>query len=150
LRDLVDELQGKPVAVVYNFDEERQALQAEFRTDYVIGAGCSAEQGARIVEKWNRDEIPMLLLHPASASHGINLQHGSGRHVIWYSLTDDLEAYMQLNRRIRRQGVTDHVFVYHLVCRETVDEAIASRLGQKAELQASLLDALESYHARAH
>jgi SNF2 family DNA or RNA helicase len=150
LRDLVDELQGKPVAVVYNFDEERQALQAEFRTDYVIGAGCSAEQGARIVEKWNRDEIPMLLLHPASASHGINLQHGSGRHVIWYSLTDDLEAYQQLNRRIRRQGVTDRVFIYHLVCQGTVDEAIASRLGQKAELQASLLDALEAYRACSH
>jgi SNF2 family DNA or RNA helicase len=150
LRDLVDELQGKPVAVVYNFNEECQALQAEFRTDYVIGAGCSAEQGARIVEKWNRDEIPTLLLHPASASHGLNLQHGSGRHIIWFSLTDDLEGYQQLNRRIRRQGVTDRVFVYHLVCQGTVDEAIASRLGQKAELQASLLDALEAYRACSH
>ena len=150
LRDLVDELQGKPVAVVYNFDEERFAIKEALRTDWVIGAGCSAEQGARIVERWNRDEIPVLLLHPASASHGINLQHGSGRHIIWYSLTDDLEAYQQLNRRIRRQGVDGRVFIYHLVCEGTVDEAIAARLGQKAELQTSLLDALEGYRARTH
>jgi SNF2 family DNA or RNA helicase len=148
LRDLVDELQGKPVAVVYNFEEERSAIKEALRTDWIIGAGCSAEQGATIVEKWNRDEIPVLLLHPASASHGINLQHGSGRHIIWYSLTDDLEAYQQLNRRIRRQGVDGRVFIYHLVCEGTVDEAIAARLGQKAELQTSLLDALEGYRAR--
>lgn len=148
LRDLIDELQGKQVAIVYNFDEERRAICEALRTDWVIGAGCSADHGARIVEKWNRDEIPVLLLHPASASHGINLQHGSGRHIIWFSLTDDLEAYQQLNRRIRRQGVSDRVFIYHLICRGTVDEAIASRLGMKAELQMSLLDALEAYHAR--
>jgi SNF2 family DNA or RNA helicase len=92
----------------------------------------------------------MLLLHPASASHGLNLQHGSGRHVIWFSLTDDLEAYQQLNRRIRRQGVTDRVFIYHLVCEGTVDEAIASRLGAKAELQTSVLDALEGYRNAHH
>jgi hypothetical protein len=150
LRDLVDELQGKPVAVVYNFEEERSAIKEALRTDWIIGAGCSAEQGARVVEKWNRDEIPVLLLHPASASHGINLQHGSGRHIIWYSLTDDLEAYQQLNRRIRRQGVDGRVFIYHLVCSGTVDEAIAARLGQKAELQTSLLDALEAYRACTH
>lgn len=147
LRDLVDELQGKPVAVVYNFDEERSMVQDAFRTDWVIGAGCTVERGAKIVERWNRDEIPVLLLHPASAAHGLNLQRGSGRHIIWFSLTDDLEAYSQLNRRIRRQGVTDRVFIYHLVCRGTVDEAIASRLGQKADLQTSLLAALEAYRA---
>jgi SNF2 family DNA or RNA helicase len=145
LRDLVDELGGKPVAVAYNFEAEREMIQAAFRADWVIGAGCTAAAGADIVRLWNADKIPMLLLHPASASHGLNLQHGSGRHVIWFSLTDDLEAYQQLNRRIRRQGVTDHVFVYHLVCTGTVDEAIASRLGQKAELQTSVLDALEGY-----
>lgn len=147
LRDLVDELQGKPVAVVYNFDEERLAITSALRTDWVIGAGCSADQGAKIVNLWNADRIPVLLLHPASASHGINLQRGSGRHIIWYSLTDDLEAYQQLNRRIRRQGVDGRVFIYHLVCSGTVDEAIAARLGQKAELQTSLLDALEAYRA---
>jgi len=147
LRDLVDELNGKPVAVVYNFEAERLAIQAEFHCDWVIGAGCSAERGAEIVELWNRDKIHMLLLHPASASHGLNLQHGSGRHVIWFSLTDDLESYQQLNRRIRRQGVSDRVFIYHLICDGTVDEAIASRLGAKAELQSSILDALEEYRA---
>jgi SNF2 family DNA or RNA helicase len=147
LRDLVDELQGKPVAVVYTFEAERLAIQEAFHAEHVIGAGCSAEQGARIVDLWNADKIPMLLLHPASAAHGINLQRGSGRHVSWYSLTDDLEAYQQLNRRIRRQGVDGRVFIYHLICRGTVDEAIASRLGVKAEQQTSLLDALENYRA---
>lgn len=148
LRDLVDELGGKPVAIVYNFEAERLAIQAEFHCDWVIGAGCTAQAGAEIVDLWNADKIPMLLLHPASAAHGLNLQHGSGRHVIWFSLTDDLESYQQLNRRIRRQGVSDRVFIYHLICRGTVDEAIASRLGSKAELQASLLEALEEYRAR--
>jgi SNF2 family DNA or RNA helicase len=145
LRDLVDELGGKPVAVVYNFEAEREMVQAAFRADWVIGAGCTAAAGADIVKLWNTDKIPLLLLHPTSASHGLNLQHGSGRHIIWFSLTDDLEAYQQLNRRIRRQGVKDRVFIYHLICKGTVDEAIASRLGAKAELQTSVLDALEGY-----
>ena len=145
LRELVDELGGKPVAVVYNFDREREQLQAEFRTDWIMGAGASVERGQEIVKAWNADKIDMLLLHPASAAHGLNLQHGSGRHIIWYSLTDDLEAYLQLNRRIRRQGVKGRVFIYHLITRGAVDEAIANRLGEKAEEQLTLLDALERY-----
>lgn len=145
LREIVDELGGKPVAVVYNFDHEREQIAAEFKTDWIMGDGASAARGAEIVDAWNADKIDVLLLHPASASHGLNLQHGSGRHIIWYSLTDDLEAYLQLNRRIRRQGVKGRVFVYHLITRGTVDEAIAERLGTKEEQQLSLLDALERY-----
>lgn len=145
LREIVDELGGKPVAVVYNFDHEREQIAAEFKTNWIMGNGASAERGAEIVEAWNTDKIDVLLLHPASASHGLNLQHGSGRHIIWYSLTDDLEAYLQLNRRIRRQGVKGRVFIYHLITRGTVDEAIAERLGSKEERQLSLLDALERY-----
>lgn len=145
LRDLVDELQGKKVAIVYNYKEECEAIKKEFNTDWVMGEGASADRGKEIVEAWNADKIDVLLLHPMSASHGLNLQHGSGRHIIWYSLTDDLEAYQQLNRRIRRQGVKGTVFIYHIIAKGTVDEAIASRLGDKARAQNTLLEALEGY-----
>ncbi len=147
LGGIVDELQGKPVFVAYNYRHELDALVKKFKAPY-IGGGVSAGEGARLVAAWNRGELPMLLAHPASAGHGLNLQKGPGRHIVWYSLTDDLENYLQFNRRIRRQGVDSKVFVYHLMAEGTVDVAIKGRLGQKDETQGSLLDALLRYRAK--
>ena len=89
VRDLVDELGGKPVLIAYSYRHELARLQKAFDNAPYIGGGVSSKDGDRLVEKWNNDELPILLLHPSSVSHGLNLQYGSGRHIIWYSLTDD-------------------------------------------------------------
>ena len=145
LKDLIDELGGKPVLVAYAYRHELARLRKELGDPPYIGGGVSLAEGDRLVKQWNNDELPILLVHPASVSHGLNLQYGSGRHIIWYSLTDDPEAYEQTNKRIRRQGVTSRVYVYHLLARETVDHAIIARLRSKAKRQKSLLDALREY-----
>jgi len=149
LLDLLDELGGKPAIVAYSYRHELKRLQSALRSRFVgvpyIGGGVSASDGDRIVREWNDDKIPVLLVHPASVSHGLNLQYGSGRHIVWYSLTDDPEAYEQTNRRIMRQGVTSTVFIYHLIANGTVDEMVLKRLQTKSERQSSLLDALRAY-----
>ena len=146
LRELCGELQGKPLVVIYNWVWERDAIQKTFGPGLpCLGAHTSAEQGREIVQQWNRGEIRMLLAHPASASHGLNLQKGPGRHMVWFSLTDNLDHYIQMNRRIRRQGVDSKVFIYHLVLKNTVDQAIKGTLEQKDKTQNALLDALERY-----
>lgn len=145
LKDLIDEIGGKPVLIAYAFKHELARLKKELGDPPYIGGGVSAAKGDQLVKAWNNDELPILLVHPASVSHGLNLQHGSGRHIIWYSLTDDPEAYEQTNKRIRRQGVSSRVFVYHLLANGTIDQMILARLRQKSDQQGSLLDALLRY-----
>lgn len=145
VKEVVNELYGKPALVVYNYRHELEALQKLFDGAPYIGGGVSAERGDELVRAWNNDELPVLLLHPASVSFGLNMQKGSGRHIIWFSLTDNLEHYIQLNRRIRRQGVSSTVFVVHIAARGTIDEALLSLLKQKDKTQKSLLDALRDY-----
>ncbi len=145
LHDLIDELGGKPVLVTYAYRHELARLQKALGNPPYIGGGVSSAKGDELVRRWNNDELPILLVHPASVSHGLNLQYGSGRHIIWYSLTDDPEAYEQTNKRIMRQGVSSRVYVYHLIARNTVDQAIISRLRSKSKKQGALLDALHEY-----
>lgn len=146
LEDLVSELGGKPVLIVYNYKHELDRIRERLGRDIpFIGGGVSAAEGDRLVAAWNADELPILCVHPVSVSHGLNMQRGSGRCIVWFSLTDDLEAYLQTNRRIRRQGVSSKVFIYHIIARGTIDEVIISRLGQKEKVQSSMLRALMDY-----
>lgn len=85
----------------------------------------------------------MMLAHPASAGHGLNLQHG-GHTMVWTSLTWDLELYPQACKRLDRQGQKHPVIIHDIQCRRTVDQVIASRLDTKTETQHSLLDHLRS------
>jgi len=87
--------------------------------------------------------VPLLLAHPASAGHGLNLQEG-GNHVVWFGLTWSLELYEQANARLHRQGQTERVIVHHLVAKGTVDEDVMARLRSKAATQADLVEALKA------
>ena len=86
----------------------------------------------------------MLLCHPASAGHGLNLQHG-GHIIVWFGLTWSLELYQQANARLPRPGQTESVIVHHLVCRDTIDEKVMTALQSKDEGQKALLNALKGY-----
>src|SRR5690606_5012479 len=96
-----------------------------------------------VFKAWNRGEVPVLLAHPASAGHGLNLQHG-GHTILWTSLPWSLEEWQQANKRLARSGQQHPVVVHVLTSPRTVDEVIASRLLTKASVQGALLDHLES------
>ena len=147
--DLVEELGGKPVLIAYQFAHDRERLLEAFgrKTPY-IGGGVSPKESARIVEDWNADKIPVLLGHPASMAHGLNMQDGSCAHVIWYSGTYDLEHFWQFIKRIWRQGSTEkRITVHSIVARDTYDEVILRSLTRKDKTQNALLDALKDYRA---
>ena len=145
--DLVDELQGKPVLVAYRYRHDLERLRVAFgHACPHIGSGETARDVERTVDAWNRKQIPVLLCHPGSMAHGLNMQAG-GNDVVWYSLTDSLEEYQQLNARIWRQGVVGECRVHHILAENTVDLAILARLRSKGKTQKSLLDALKEYRS---
>jgi hypothetical protein len=127
---------GDNLLVFYNFIPEMQRIRKRFPEARMID-----EPG--VYEAWNRKEVPLLLCHPASAGHGLNLQRG-GHTVVWSSLTWDLELYLQANGRLARQGQTDPVIVNKLVSPGTVDTIIDRRLEDKTFTQADFLDHLRS------
>jgi len=145
LKDLIDELQGKPVLVAYRFKHDLTRLKKQLGQDVPhIGGGVSAKKSDQIVRDWNAGRIPVLLGNPQSMGHGLNLQAG-GNDVVWFGLTDNFEDYDQFNRRVFRQGVVGQVRIHHLVTEQTVDELILKRCGDKEERQEDLFQALKNY-----
>jgi len=145
LEDLVDELQGSPLLVAYDFQHDLDRLRSRFGQDVpYIGGGVSAKRAAKLERAWNKGEIPLLLGHPQSIGHGLNLQE-AGNHVCWHSMTYDFELYDQFIRRVRRQGNRQQrVFVHHILARKTVDEVIYWMLQAKDRTQRGLLDAMKN------
>jgi SNF2 family DNA or RNA helicase len=142
--ELVEELSGKPALVAYEFDHERERLQERFPNAPYIGGGVPANRFREIEIAWNKGEIPVLLAQPQSVAHGLNLM-GTSAHVIWYTVTWNLELYEQLIRRVWRQGQKETVIVHHITARKTVDEVVLKCLNKKDQTQSRLLDALKSY-----
>ena len=140
--EIVDELAGQRVLISYDFKHDRERLMKylkEFNPRY-IGGGVNVSAAKKRLEDWNKGDYPVLLGHPASVSHGLNLQ--SGNHIIFHSLTWNLEDYDQFIKRLWRQGQTKPVFVYRIITRDTIDEVVLEALASKAKTQKSLLDKL--------
>lgn len=147
LIDLVEEQAGQPLLVAVAFQHEaeaiRRALKKEFSIDApYLGGGISAKKSDEIASQWNAGKLPVLLAHPASVAHGLNLQAG-GHAVAWYTLTWSLEEYDQLNRRVYRQGQTQTVVVHHIVAKDTVDARVVEVLQGKDRTQRGLLNLLK-------
>lgn len=126
---------GSPVLVFYRFKAELQALQAALPQ-----AATMREPG--VIDRWNAGQVPVLLAHPASAGHGLNLQHG-GHTIVWTTLPWSLEEWQQANKRLARQGQKNPVVVHTLQCKGTVDTAVRARLRDKTTVQDALLTYLE-------
>ncbi len=150
LLDLIDELQGAPLLVAYDFEHDLARLRKALGKNVpYIGGGCTTKQTAKVIEAWNAGKIPVLLAHPMAAGHGLNLQEGGCQHVCWHSLTWNYELYDQFNRRVLRQGNKhDHVFVYHIMARGTIDEVILKALKSKKRGQDALFSALKELKKR--
>lgn len=135
VREIVDGT-GSPVLVFYHFKFELDALRKEFPE-----ARLATEAG--VVADWNAGRVPVLLAHPASAGHGLNLQHG-GHTVVWTTLPWSMELWQQANKRLARQGQKNHVVIHLLEAPGTVDGTIRHRLQDKVSVQDALMTYLES------
>lgn len=136
LEDVVDAANGKPVLVFYTYRHDLHRLRRKFPNARTL-------ETARDVEDWNARRIPMLLAHPASSGHGLNLQAG-GNIIVWFGLTWSLELYQQANARLHRQGQKESVIVHHLVAEGTIDEDVMRALESKRAGQDALLEAVKA------
>lgn len=144
LADLIDELQGSPLLVAYDFEHDLDRLRERLGQDVpYIGGGVSAKRSAELERAWNQGHLPVLLGHPQAMGHGLNLQE-VGHHVAWHSMTWDYELYDQFIRRVLRQGnKSKKVFVHHIMARGTIDEVMLTALKSKRKGQNALFDALK-------
>ena len=136
LGDIIDEAAGSPVLVFYWFKHDLQRLKAKYKDARTL-------DGPKDITDWNAGRIPVLLAHPMSAGHGLNLQAG-GHIIVWFSLTWSLELYQQSNARLNRQGQTKPVIINHIVAKDTIDERILDVLDGKAERQDALMEAVKA------
>jgi len=143
LKDLVDELQGSPLLVAYEFHHDLERIRRALGEEIpAINGDSSMGESARLAARWNAGEITVLCGHPQAMGHGLNLQ-SCGHHICWYTPTWNYELYDQLNRRVYRQGQKNRVIVHRILARKTVDTAVASALKTKGRGQNALLDALK-------
>jgi SNF2 family DNA or RNA helicase len=136
MQDLVDENPNDNMLVAYNYKFDLERLLDKFPNAVVL----DKEQST--IDRWNRGEIKMLLAHPMSAGHGLNLQSG-GSMIVWFGLNWSLELYQQFNGRLHRQGQEKPVRIIHIVCKDTIDQRVLKALSDKSATQASLLNSLK-------
>lgn len=134
LEDMVEAANGKPLLVAYWFKHDRERILKRFPARNI--------SSKKDIEDWNAGKIPLALIHPASAGHGLNLQEG-GSTVVWFSLTWSLELYQQLNARLYRQGQKHTVVIAHLITEGTVDEDILLALERKDNTQSAMIEAVK-------
>lgn len=137
LEELIEEANGEPVLVFYNFKHDRDRILQKFKKDIRI---LDTEKD---IKDWNHKKIKILLAHPASAGHGLNLQQG-GSVIVWFGLNWSLELYQQANARLNRQGQTDAVRIYHIITEKTIDEKVLEVLKGKDLRQEDLLRQLKA------
>jgi SNF2 family DNA or RNA helicase len=143
---LIEEQEGQPLLVAVQFQHEVERIRAylnlsEAELPY-LGGGVSINESNRIVDAWNAGKLPVLLAHPTSVAHGLNLQAG-GNAVCWYSLTWNLEEFDQFNARVYRQGQTKPVTFHYIIATDTIDDNVLTALRAKDRTQKALMNALK-------
>lgn len=133
VEDLIEGMNGKPILIAYWYQHDAERIKERF---------CVREiKTSKDIEDWNNRAIPVAIIHPASAGHGLNLQEG-GSTLIWFGLTWSLELYQQTNARLHRQGQKDTVITHHIIAKGTIDEDVMKALRKKEKTQDALIDAV--------
>lgn len=136
LEDLIEGANGKPMLVAYWFKHDLDRIRERFAVQEI--------RESRDIADWNAGRIPIAVIHPASAGHGLNLQSG-GNTLIWFGLTWSLELYQQTNARLWRQGQkADTVVIHHIVAEGTIDEQVLDALERKETTQTALMNAVKA------
>ena len=140
LEDLLEAANGKPVLIAYWYKHDLERIEERLHRLHVPFSRMDSSES---IARWNRGELPVGLIHPASAGHGLNLQYG-GSTFIWFGLTWSLELYQQANARLWRQGQNDTVVIHHIITKGTIDERIMAALKAKDKAQSALIDAVKA------
>lgn len=140
LVEIIDTANGKPILVFYNFKHDYERIVSYLNSKKIKSREINNQDD---IKDWNNGDIPVLLVHPASAGHGLNLQYG-GSIIVWFGLTWSLELYQQANARLHRQGQKEHVVINHIVTTNTVDEDVIKALEGKEVNQNILLEAVKA------
>ena len=136
LEDLIEGANGKPVLIAYWFKHDLARIQKRFEVREL--------KSSKDITDWNAGNIPVAVIHPASAGHGLNLQAG-GSTMVWFGLTWSLELYQQTNARLWRQGQqADTVIIHHIITRDSIDEQIMDSLHRKDKTQTALIAAVKA------
>lgn len=139
LEDLIEGANGKPVLIAYWYKHDLERIKERFTVREI--------KTSKDIKEWNLGEIPVAVIHPASAGHGLNLQSG-GSTIIWFSLTWSLELYQQTNARLWRQGQNETVVIHHIITKGTIDEDVMKALKRKEKTQEDLIDAVKANLSR--
>lgn len=141
LEDIIEAQNGKPLLVVYWFRHDYQRIAERLNKLFIPFERLDTDASIR---RWNNGEIPVGLIQPASAGHGLNLQSG-GSAIVWFGLTWSLELYQQTNARLWRQGQTSEtVVIQHIITKGTIDERMLKALSEKDSTQAALINAVKA------
>lgn len=138
LEELLEAANGKPVLVFYTYKHDVERIMKHLKK-----YKPEKLEGSEHIAKWNRGEVPVLLAHPASAGHGLNMQAG-GNIIVWFGLPWSLELYQQANARLDRQGQTEVVIVHRLIATGTMDEDVLKALESKSAGQEALMEAVKA------
>lgn len=136
IEDIISENSDENILIAYNYKTDLIRLQARYPDAVVL------DKNPDTIAQWNKGQIKMLLAHPASCGHGLNLQHG-GSIIVWFGLNWSLELYQQFNGRLHRQGQTKPVRVVHIVADGCIDDKVMLAIENKATTQQQLIDALK-------
>lgn len=137
LEDLIEAQNGRPALVAFWYQHERQRIMDRFE-------GARELKNDQDIADWNAGKIPIALIQPSSAGHGLNLQSG-GSTIIWFTMPWSLELYQQTNARLWRQGQqSETVVIHHLVAAGTIDEDIMKVLENKDKTQAAMMKAVKA------
>jgi SNF2 family DNA or RNA helicase len=140
LEDLIEGANGKPVLVAYWYKHDLVRIEQRLKSLKIPYAKLDSSDS---IERWNKGEVPVMLCHPASSGHGLNLQAG-GSTLIWFGLTWSLELYQQTNARLWRQGQKETVVIHHIISAGTIDEDVMDALKRKEKTQSALIDAVKA------
>lgn len=140
LEDLIEAANGQSVLIAYWFKHDKKRIGEHLSK---LGYKPRDIKTSGDIRDWNAGKIPVALIHPASAGHGLNIQQG-GHILIWFGLTWSLELYQQTNARLWRQGQTEVVTIYHIITKGTVDEDVMAALEQKDMTQEKLIAAVKA------
>lgn len=135
LEDIIEAANGKPVLIAYWYKHDLERIMERFPAIQL--------DNVESIKRWNDGEIPVAVIHPVSAGHGLNLQAG-GSCLVWFGLTWSLELYQQTNARLWRQGQKNTVIIHHIVAKDTIDEQVMKALKRKDKTQTALIDAVKA------
>jgi SNF2 family DNA or RNA helicase len=147
LEDIIEESMGQPIFLAYQYRSDAERIMERFKELNPINlTQCKSEKAlSEAMRRWQNGDCPLMIAHPASAGHGIDGLQKRGRTLVWFGLNWSLELYEQFNARVRRQGQGAPVVCHRILMRDTLDQAQALALDEKAQTQQGLRNAIKSY-----